>query len=214
MDSSPLFCIKECTDAACGFRFPGLVGKNDLAACPKCGSLLRSAGDRYPRHSVADSRKPLNPLELHILLDNIRSLYNVGSIFRTAEALGAAKLHLCGMTATPENPRLAKTALGAEKLVDWDYHPNGLWLARSLSRQQFALWAIEGGEYSEPLFEMAIPAGTQKVVLVIGNELAGVDPAILGLAEHIFYIPMLGKKESLNLTVALGIAAYFLRYLA
>ncbi len=156
---------------------------------------------------------PPNPLEVHVLLDNIRSLYNVGSIFRTAEALGVAKLHLCGMTATPENPRLAKTALGAEKLVAWEHHNNGVWAARLLREQQFDLWAIEGGERSASLFEMGIPPAARKIALVIGNELAGVDPDILAISDRILYIPMLGEKESLNLTVAFGIAAYFVRYL-
>lgn len=167
----------------------------------------------YPRHFVAEGRIPPNPLEVHVLLDNIRSLYNVGSIFRTAEALGVTKLHLCGMTATPENPRLAKTALGAETLVDWEQHNNGLWAARSLREQGFELWSIEGGERSESLFETGIPDGARKIALVIGNELAGVDPEILALSDRVLYIPMLGEKESLNLTVAFGIAACFVRYL-
>ena len=168
----------------------------------------------YPRHFVGEGQRRPNPLQLHILLDNIRSLYNVGSIFRTAEALGVTKLHLCGMTATPENPRLEKTALGAETLVDWEYHTNGLWTARLLREQQFYLLAIEGGERSESLFEMDIPCGARKIALVIGNELAGVDPDILAISDRILYIPMLGEKESLNLTVAFGIAAYFVRYIA
>ena len=213
MNDSPSFQTQECSNPDCGFRFPSLIGANELTTCPKCGSPLHSAGQAYPRHFVGEGQRPPNPLELHILLDNIRSLYNVGSIFRTAEALGVAKLHLCGMTATPENPRLAKTALGAEKLVDWEHHNNGLWAARSLRKQGFKLWSIEGGERSESLFEMGIPDGVRKIALVIGNELAGVDPDILAISDRILYIPMLGEKESLNLTVAFGIAAYFVRYL-
>lgn len=190
-----------------------LMDTNVPETCPKCGSLLHSVGDVYPRHFVGEGQKPPNTLEVHVLLDNIRSLYNVGSIFRTAEALGIAKLHLCGMTATPENPRLAKTALGAEKLVAWEHHNNGLWAARLLREQQFDLWAIEGGERSVSLFETGIPDGARKIALVIGNELAGVDPDILAISDRILYIPMLGEKESLNLTVAFGMAAYFVRYL-
>ena len=190
-----------------------MIGASGLDTCPKCGAPLQEAGDAYPRHSVGEGQIPPNPLELHILLDNIRSLYNVGSIFRTAEALEVTKLHLCGMTATPENPRLAKTALGAEKLVAWEQHNNGVAAARLLRQQQFGLWAIEGGERSESLFEMPHPVGARKIALVIGNELAGVDPEILAISDRILYIPMLGEKESLNLTVAFGIAAYFVRYL-
>ena len=211
-DSFPLFHTKECANTDCGFRFPSLIGANELDTCPKCGSPLHLAGSAYPRHFVGEGQRPPNPLELHILLDNIRSLYNVGSIFRTAEALGVAKLHLCGMTATPENPRLAKTSLGAETLVEWEHHNNGLWAARLLREQQFDLWAIEGGERSESLFEMGNSPVEGKIALVIGNELAGVDPDILAISDRILYIPMLGEKESLNLTVAFGIAAYFVRY--
>lgn len=213
MNDAPLFHTHECSNTDCRFRFPALIGATELEECPKCGSLLDLAGQAYPRHFVGEGQRRPNPLELHILLDNIRSLYNVGSIFRTAEALGVTKLHLCGMTATPENPRLAKTSLGAEKLVAWEYHNNGLWAARMLREQQFELWSIEGGERSESLFEMDIPAVARKIALVIGNELAGVDPDILSISDRILYIPMLGEKESLNLTVAFGIAAYFLRYL-
>ena len=213
MPETPFFHTQECRNADCGFRFPSLSAAKSLDTCPKCGSPLHSAGQTYPRHLLGEGQIPPNLLEVHVLLDNIRSLYNVGSIFRTAEALGVAKLHLCGMTATPENPRLAKTALGAEALVAWEQHNNGLWAARSLREQGFELWAIEGGERSESLFEMSIPSGARKIALVIGNELAGVDPDILAISDRILYIPMLGEKESLNLTVAFGIAAYFVHYL-
>ena len=213
MNDTPLFHTQECSSPNCGFRFPSLNGASGLDTCPKCGAPLRSAGQAYPRHSLGEGQIPPNPLEVHVLLDNIRSLYNVGSIFRTAEALGVQKLHLCGMTATPENPRLAKTALGAEKLVAWEHHNNGVRAARLLRQQHFDLWAIEGGERSESLFEMGTPSGARKTALVIGNELAGVDPDILAISDRILYIPMLGEKESLNLTVAFGIAAYFVRYL-
>ncbi len=145
---------------------------------------------------------------MHILLDNIRSLYNVGSIFRTAEAVGAAKLHLCGMTATPKNPRLAKTALGAEEMVAWEYHNNALLAAQKLRDEGFALWALEGGDGAESIFGVSPPKPKSKLVLVVGNEMAGVDPEVLTLCKRVLYIPMNGKKESLNLAVAFGIAAY------
>ena len=213
MTKTPLFQTQECADAACGFRFPTLIGAQALDACPKCGARLHLAGSAYPRHSVGEGQVPPNPLKVHVLLDNIRSLYNVGSIFRTAEALGIAKLHLCGMTATPENPRLAKTALGAETLVDWAHHNNGVRAAEMLKTEGFAIWAIEGGKGSVSIYEAGLSPDVGKVALVIGNELAGVDPDILALADQVLYIPMLGEKESLNLTVAFGVAAYFVRYL-
>ncbi len=212
--TNPLsFHTYECTDASCRFRFPLLAGVSITEACPKCGASLRRVGESYPRHLVGKGQLTPRPLEIHVLLDNIRSLYNVGSIFRTAEATGIAKLHLCGMTATPENPRLAKTSIGAEEMVAWEYHPNGVDAAKVLREQGFALWAVEGGEQAASLFEMTMSAETRKVALVIGNELAGIDPEILELSARVLCIPMLGEKESLNLTVAFGIAVYFLRYL-
>ncbi len=212
MAKTPLFQTLECANAMCGFRFPSRV-ESTPTICPKCGAPLRSAGSVYPRHLLSEGQIPPNVLEIHVLLDNIRSLYNVGSIFRTAEALGVTKLHLCGMTATPENPRLAKTALGAETLVAWEQHNNGVQAAEMLRDNGFALWAIEGGERAVSLYEAALSADIGKVALVIGNELAGVDPDILTLADQVLFIPMLGEKESLNLTVAFGVAAYFVRYL-
>ena len=144
-----------------------------------------------------------------IILDNIRSCENVGSIFRTADAVGIQKLHLCGMTSTPDNPRLAKTALGAQDMIAWQYYNNGLVAAKMLRDEGFSLWAIEGGEQSRSLFGVELPDDGQRIVLIIGNELAGVDPGILKICEEILYIPMQGRKESINLTVAFGIAAYY-----
>ena len=166
----------------------------------------------YERHSVGKGNLIPRSIEMNILLDNLRSLYNVGSIFRTAEAVGISRIHLCGMTPTPDNPRLAKTAIGAEKIVAWQHHKNGLSAAKTLLDNGFSLWAVEGGAEATPLFETDISQNTQKIALVIGNELAGVDPEILSLCERVLYIPMEGSKESLNVTVAFGIAAYFLRY--
>ncbi|MCP4140502.1 MAG: RNA methyltransferase [Chloroflexi bacterium] len=173
---------------------------------------MKKIGMSYERHTVGKGNLSPRSIETHIFLDNLRSLYNVGSIFRTAEAVGISHVHLCGMTPTPDNPRLAKTAIGAEKIIAWDYHKNGLIAAKKLRDDGFSLWAIEGGAEATPLFETDISQDRQKIVLIIGNELAGVDPEILSLCERVLYIPMEGNKESLNVTVAFGIAAYFLRY--
>ena len=208
----PFFSTQECTNQSCRFRFP-LLESVAVDACPKCGASLHNVGISYERHQVKKGEFASHPVEIHVLLDNIRSLYNVGSIFRTAEAVGVQKLHLCGMTATPDNPRLAKTAIGAESMLAWQQHNNALVAAKTLCAQGFSLWAIEGGEQATPLFDAKTPQDNQRIVLVIGNELAGIDPEILEICERILYIPMQGQKESLNLTVAFGIAAYFLRYL-
>jgi len=189
-----------------------MKGERSLDACPSCGAPIKKIDPAYQRHSVGKGNLTPRPVEIVAFLDNVRSLYNVGSIFRTAEAVGISQIHLCGMTPTPDNPRLAKTAIGAEQMIPWQYHKNGLAAAENLREQGFGLWAIEVGEEATPLFETEVPKDSQRIVLVIGNELAGVDPGILAICERILYIPMGGRKESLNITVAFGIAAYFLRY--
>ena len=210
---SPLsFRMQECSNQDCRFRFPVLENASRIEVCPKCGASLKEIGSAYPRHRVERELLAPQAPELHLLLDNIRSIYNVGSIFRTAAATGIAKIHLCGMTATPDNPRLAKTAIGAEKMVTWKYHLNGLVAAKALAQEGISLWAIEGGEKATSLFDAKIPQDNRKIALIIGNELAGIDPEIIRVSERILYIPMQGSKESLNLTVAFGIAAYYLRY--
>ena len=211
MDKPLAFRIQECTNEDCQFRFPLVDSEAAIIPCPKCGSPLRDVGLPYERHTIPKKNLASHSLEIVLLLDNIRSLYNVGSIFRTAEAAGAQKLHLCGMTATPDNPRLAKTAIGAEELVAWQHHNNGLIAAQSLQAQGFSLWAIEGGEQATSLFDLKATQNHQKIALVIGNELAGIDPEILKICERVLYIPMQGQKESLNLTVAFGIAIYYLK---
>lgn len=210
---TPLFRSEECSNPSCRFRFPLIVGQDDVAQCPKCGAPLDAEKSiSYGRHQIAHTHAE-QLSQMHVLLDNIRSVYNVGSIFRTAAALGVTKLHLCGMTATPEHPRLTKTAIGAEKAVPWAYANNALLVADELIARGFSLWAIEGGEGATSLFEMEIPQPNAKFSLVVGNEQTGVDPALLARCERILYIPMLGGKESLNVTVAFGIAAYYLRNL-
>jgi len=211
MKESLSFRTQECIDQDCRFRFPVMEGKSAISSCPKCGVELEGEGLSYGRHYVERGDIASSSFEMHVLLDNIRSLYNVGSIFRTAVGVGIKKLHLCGMTATPENPRLAKTALGAEKSLPWQHYSNALLAGESLREQGFSLWGIEGGKDATSLFDAEVPQPDARIVLVIGNELAGIDPAVLGICENILYIPMQGGKESLNLTVAFGIAAYFLR---
>ncbi|MBE9524407.1 MAG: RNA methyltransferase [Chloroflexi bacterium] len=206
------FSTQECSDRHCRFRFPIMVGSAIVNTCPKCNAPIKTVGTPYTRHVVGNGGQETRTNDMQVLLDNVRSLYNVGSIFRTAEAVGFRQIHLCGMTPTPDNPRLEKTAIGAQHMIPWQYSNNGLKRAQYLKNQGFGLWAIEGGARAKPLFESSPPPENQPIVLVIGNELAGVDPDILAICERVLYIPMGGSKESLNVTVAFGIAAYFLRY--
>jgi 23S rRNA (guanosine2251-2'-O)-methyltransferase len=151
----------------------------------------------------ATSNQP--PLPLEALLDNIRSAWNVGAIFRTADGLGVQKLHLCGITPTPENPSVAKTALGADQSIPWTYSRNALSAAEKLKEEGIRLWALEQDERAIQVTENW-DAAAGRIALIVGNEVTGVDPALLDLCERIVYIPMQGKKRSLNVEVAFGVA--------
>lgn len=145
---------------------------------------------------------------LHALLDNVRSVYNVGSIFRSADGAGFDTLYLCGVTPTPNNPKLAKTALGAHNAVHWETCPNAVDLAQRLLANGYHLWALEEGERSEPLLGVSPPP--IPTVLVVGSEVTGVDPGLLELCERTLAIPMRGTKRSLNVATAFGVAAVIL----
>ena len=124
-----------------------------------------------------DSRDPgyIRPT-FEALLDNIRSIHNVGSMFRTADGAGLAHLHLCGMTATPAHAKLSKAALGAQEKVPWSYNPNGLETAELLKEQGYTLWAVEAAENAQPFFEIEPKLSHSRVIVIVGNENAGVDP--------------------------------------
>ncbi len=133
-------------------------------------------------------------------------------MFRTADGAGLAHLHLCGMTATPEHPKLAKAALGADKTVAWSYARNGVATAVMLKKAGCQLWAIEATPTAEPLFADHPLLPTKPTVIVVGNEKAGVDPGILAHCDRVLSLPMSGHKQSLNAAVAFGIAVYHLSF--
>lgn len=150
--------------------------------------------------------------ELCVVLHNVRSAYNVGAIFRTADAVGVKKIYLCGYTPIPEtrdrkqgNPKIAKTALGAEKTVPWEYYPQARRLLKQLRQQKYQLIALEQTRRSENVFSFKPKF---PVALIVGNEVRGLSPAVFKYAHAILEIPMRGKKESLNVSVAAGIAFY------
>jgi tRNA G18 (ribose-2'-O)-methylase SpoU len=139
------------------------------------------------------------------VLDNVRSMHNVGSIFRTADGAGAGKLYLCGMTATPPRPEIRKAALGAEEAVPWEYFSTtGLALER-LREQGYHILALENTSASKDYRSVSFPF---PLALVIGHEFEGIAPQILAQCEMAVSLPMRGHKTSLNVAVAFGIAAY------
>lgn len=199
----------ECSNPACGFRFPAPAAMN---ACPRCAAPLRNVSETTDLDTVNPRDDSPAPQPLEALLDNIRSTYNVGAMFRTGDGAGLSHLHLCGTSPTPENPRVGKTALGAEFSVPWTWHANGVQAALDIRSQGKQLWALEIGPGSRSIFQAAqqLPAGP--LCLVVGNEVSGIDPGILALCDARVWIPMQGYKRSLNVAIAFGIAAYTLRY--
>ena len=133
-------------------------------------------------------------------------------MFRTADGAALGHLYLCGITATPDHPKLAKAALGAQERVAWSHGLNGVDTAVALREQGHSLWALESTPDAVPLYDLTLPVSGKPVVLVVGNERAGVDPAILAHCEQVVALPMLGMKRSLNAAVAFGIAVYALRF--
>lgn len=207
-----LFQARRC--GACGLRFPVQAESELGAQCPSCGAPTERVDEPYATHVVEDGAGARGP-GLEALLDNVRSVRNVGSMFRTADGAGLRHLHLGGFTPTPEHPQMAKTALGAERTVPWTRHPDPLAAARSLVAAGRRLWALEGGPSARSLFELAPSLATNDepaLVLVVGHEVSGVDPRIVRLCEHVVSIPMDGIKGSLNVGVAFGVAAYVLRH--
>lgn len=153
-----------------------------------------------------------------VILDNIRSMHNVGSIFRTADAVGVERIYLGGITPEPEDrlgrPRqkVTKVSLGAENTIPWEKTASVLRLLAKLKKGGYTVVALEQDKRSVPYDTLdARKFATGKIALVIGNEVDGVDKKVLDRCDVIAEIPMAGKKESLNVAVAFGIMAFQLR---
>lgn len=146
-----------------------------------------------------------------LILDNIRSVHNVGSIFRTAETAGVSKIYCLGTTPTPldrfsqKRKDFAKVALGAEDLVSWEYLETGEATIRKLKKDGFQILALEQDQNS--INYKKIKLG-KKIALIVGNEVGGISKSLLKLVDQIAEIPMKGKKESLNVSVATGIMLF------
>ncbi len=147
-------------------------------------------------------------LPLTVVLNNIRSLYNVGSIFRTCDAVGVEKLWLCGITGHPPDGKISKTALGAEETVPWEHSWDACAVLRSLKEQGYQIIFLEQMKESVPYQDFEPKS---RICLVVGNEIEGVSDELLSLGDAAIEIEMAGSKNSLNVTVAFGVAAYHLR---
>ncbi len=148
-----------------------------------------------------------------VILDNIRSIHNVGSIFRTSDAVGIKKIYLAGITPAPidrfglKNKALAKVALGAEESVEWEQVKYTVEVVKKLKKQGYKILAVEQDKKSINVFNFKIKKA-KKYAVIMGAEVTGIEKNVLELVDEVIEIPMLGKKESLNVSVAFGIAIY------
>ena len=158
------------------------------------------------RKSIEDF-KTATKTPIIIILDDIRSLNNIGSVFRTADAFLIEKIYLCGITAVPPNKEIHKTALGATETVAWEYHENVLEIIEKLKKQGTQVFAIEQVESAIFLNEFKVDKNI-KYALIFGNEVFGVSQKAIAICDGTIEIPQLGTKHSLNIAVSAGIVMW------
>lgn len=154
-----------------------------------------------------DEFKQAKKTPIIVVLDNIRSLNNIGSVFRTSDAFLIEKIYLCGFTATPPNKEIHKTALGSTDSVDWEYREDTLSLVKELKEQNIVVASIEQAEESIMLNEFK-PDTSKKLAVIFGNEVKGVQQTVVSASDHCIEIPQLGTKHSLNISVSCGVVLW------
>lgn len=158
------------------------------------------------RLSVEEFREA-EKLPLVVVLDDVRSMYNIGSVFRTCDTFRVEALYLCGICQTPPSTEIHKTALGAEKSVFWTYFPTALDAIKELKEQGYQILSIEQVEHSTKL-QKFIPKAGNKYAIVLGNEVKGVHQEVVDASDGCLEIPQLGTKHSMNVSVTAGIIIY------
>jgi 23S rRNA (guanosine2251-2'-O)-methyltransferase len=194
-----------CSVSTCGLRFPAPPNTR----CPFCGGATEVAAPRCENQPV--QAQPRRALAL--VLDNIRSAHNVGVMLRTAESLGVQHVYHCGITAPSDHPKVAKAALGSQLRLATSTHRDAAAIVAQLIAAGTTVWALESVAGADNIFavtELAPRTGT--LALVVGNEVAGVDPAVLALCQRCVALPMMGDKNSLNVGHAWAAAGYVLAF--
>ena len=182
--------------------------------CPHCNRKVRVRFVRHETALAARSRQagareipPLSGGQVCVVLDDVRSTWNVGSFFRTCDGLGVRHLFLCGITAIPGSREIRKTALGAEEAVSWSYHPHPFEAVARVRASGGVVMAVEHVPQSVILGDF-VPSPSRSLALVFGNEPDGVSPETLAVVDGAVWIPMRGVKASLNVAVAAGIVLH------
>lgn len=171
-------------------------------------SYLKTTNIQLNRLNVREF-KSTHKLEIYIILDQLRSGNNIGSIFRTSDAFKLKKIFITGQSAIPPNKEILKTALGATETVDWEYQENGISLVQNLKKQGIKIYAVEQASKSISLESFDI-TNNLPIALIFGNEVAGVQQELIDLADGCIEIPQFGTKHSLNVSVSSGIVIWHL----
>jgi len=168
---------------------------------------IKLAMKELGRRSVEEFKKS-RKLPIIIVLDNIRSLHNIGSVFRTSDAFSIEQVVLTGITAQPPHREIQKTALGATESVEWIYSENCADAVSAIKERGVKVFGVEQVHGSTKLNELSVDFSTQKIALVFGNEVKGVDETVLAHCDHFIEIPQYGTKHSLNISVSVGVVLW------
>lgn len=204
------YTIRICTNQDCRLRFPAPAQSGIGIHCPKCKSKTSILHTLITNDEINENSNPKykDLPDLEVVLDNVRSTFNVGAIFRTADGAGVRKIYLCGITPAPTNPKVHKTALGAELSMPYESHRNALDILLELKNSGKRIWALEDTGSAKNIQSFSLDSFSPPTVLVVGNEIIGIDPDILAICDDHLKIPMAGIKGSLNVAIAFGIAVY------
>lgn len=168
---------------------------------------MRKLRNNELKRLTIDEFKETGKTPVAVVLDNIRSCNNIGSVFRTSDALLIEKIYLCGITATPPNKEIRKTALDAEKSVDWEYMEHTEDTVKKLKMEGFIVYAVEQVENSISLPDFH-PGKNKKTAVIFGNEVKGVKQSVVDLCDGSIEIPQFGTKHSFNVSVSAGIVLW------
>ena len=206
--SDYVFEIRVCE--SCGLRYPLQKNNSFGERCPHCLGGTKMVLEKVIREEARSRTRTsrVKTTTRAVLLDNIRSAWNVGSILRSADGFGFDHIYLCGITPSPDNEAVTKTALGAEDTVPWSLHKDAVKLVQGLKREGWKVYALEEDKRSKKVGKIRVEENS---VLILGSEVTGVDPDLLALCDQIFYIPMHGEKRSLNVAIAFSVAAFALQ---
>lgn len=195
--------IYQCTNPKCELRFPVHENSGFNERCPKCLGKTELVHTSEAAQENRNDRKARTG-NILVVIDNVRSAFNVGAMLRTAECFGVETIYLCGITPDISDKNVQKASIGSEQYLQVIHKNNSLKTVQELIGLGYEIWSLELDDNAIDL--TSVKLGDRKIALIVGNERCGVDPAILALSTQIIQIPMLGNKNSLNVEVSFGIA--------